>query len=460
MMNIYIKFILLFFLLLINFHKQTYGQDKNIIPTESLLSKDLNLRNNISILGFKCLSNDITARVKEPIKDQNGELCAIIKVVTKDKHIFFESDALGIRERKDQPGEIWLYVPHGAKWITIKHERFGIIRNYFYGESIEKAMVYELQLYVPEVKSTEQFLVMNFSPNNAKIYINDVLQECNKKGSFSIQLPKGKYIYRVESPLYKVESSTFEIHSDQPTLLNVSLEPRFGFISVKSNKTKSDVFLNGKYVGKTPYKSDSLKFGIYQLRVESKSHISQERKIEIAANETSEFIFRLKHQKPNVFLLAQMGVALGEVKQMSYGVFTGFCWNLGGYVQFRTNGRFGLGKEAKLWNGEFIKLSNYSPTSKYYHATSCGFMARLMKYLYLYGGVGYLQRGLGWKTTDNEIVDILNMGGLMAEGGFVGRYKHITLSVGYMHAFPQKVNVPLEHNNNNKDLTFGIGYVF
>ena len=88
-------------------------------------------------------------------------------MVTKDKNLFFEPDALGITAREDQPGEIWLYVPHGAKRITIKHERFGVIRNYFYEEPIDKTTVYELLLYVPEVKAepTEPVVLRPWTPS-------------------------------------------------------------------------------------------------------------------------------------------------------------------------------------------------------------------------------------------------------------------------------------------------------
>ena len=123
-----------------------------VSPADSLAAAEP--EEEISVTKFSCLTNDLTARVIAPKRDQNNEVCAVIKIVTKDKSLFFEPDALGITAREDQPGEIWLYVPHGAKRITIKHERFGIIRNYFYPEPINEAMVYEMVLFVPEEKLT------------------------------------------------------------------------------------------------------------------------------------------------------------------------------------------------------------------------------------------------------------------------------------------------------------------
>ena len=46
----------------------------------------------------------------------------------------FEPDALGITARENKTGEIWLYVPRGARRISILHDQLGIMRNYFYPE--------------------------------------------------------------------------------------------------------------------------------------------------------------------------------------------------------------------------------------------------------------------------------------------------------------------------------------
>ena len=40
----------------------------------------------------------------------------------------------------------WLYVPWGVKAITIKHGKFGVIRNHSLKVPVRKAFVYELIL--------------------------------------------------------------------------------------------------------------------------------------------------------------------------------------------------------------------------------------------------------------------------------------------------------------------------
>ena len=87
------------------------------------------------------METDITARVTAPKKDQNGEVCALIRIVTNVKDLMFEPDALGITARENKIGEIWLYVPRGARRISILHDQLGILRNYFYPDIIEKGTV-------------------------------------------------------------------------------------------------------------------------------------------------------------------------------------------------------------------------------------------------------------------------------------------------------------------------------
>ena len=71
----------------------------------------------ISVKSFSKRQNDLDARIHKPIKDQNGEKCAIIKVVTSQKGFKWEGDALGIVKAVYKTGEYWLYVPHGSKSV-------------------------------------------------------------------------------------------------------------------------------------------------------------------------------------------------------------------------------------------------------------------------------------------------------------------------------------------------------
>lgn len=458
----------------ISFAQEAINQDSiSVQQTDSVITDAATEKpvEEISIVSFRRLENDITARVTAPKRDQNNDLCAIIKVVTKDKALFFEPDALGIVAREDQPGEIWLYVPHGSKRITIKHERFGIIRNYFYNESIDKATVYELRLFVPEIqsngtqiierivekKATEQALMMNYSPSKARIYIDDELQNTNDNGAFSKVLPLGQHNYRVVAPHHTEEKGTFDIVPERPSALNVALQPTYGFMTVNSNKDHTKIYINKEMIGNAPYQSDTINVGKYTVRAERSWYLPQEREIEIRPTETNNVQFALERQKANVFLTAQYGTAFKGGKQTSFGLMAGICRKAGGYISIRTNG-----SPAVDWNGPSNPYGIYSgKVEKHHLSTLGGFMTRLAKPVYLYFGGGYIFRTLDWQISPDapsydkgEYQTVQNHSGGMFEAGLIGRYKFISLSAGVTFGIPD------DGFGKYMEATIGIGYVF
>lgn len=105
------------------------------------------------VRSFRCLPNDITAWV-DPVRDLNDEACALIKVVGDPDFVF--STPLGIVARRNEVGEIWIYVPHGTVKLTVKHPRWGVLRDYRFPTALESRLTYELVIAPPPEKVTEK----------------------------------------------------------------------------------------------------------------------------------------------------------------------------------------------------------------------------------------------------------------------------------------------------------------
>lgn len=105
------------------------------------------------VRSFRCLTNDITAWV-DPVRDLNDEACALIKVVGDPDFVF--STPLGIVARKNEVGEIWIYVPHRTMKLTIKHPRWGVLRDYRFPSALESRLTYELVIAPPPEKVQEK----------------------------------------------------------------------------------------------------------------------------------------------------------------------------------------------------------------------------------------------------------------------------------------------------------------
>lgn len=111
-----------FFMLLSTF---LYGQE--LVPT------------------FKMMEKDLLART-QPRLDLNEVPCAIVRVSAADIDTYtFEGNIIG--DVIYQSGEALVYMTKGSRNITIKSNKFGMIR-YEFGIKLEKQVVYKLDLKV------------------------------------------------------------------------------------------------------------------------------------------------------------------------------------------------------------------------------------------------------------------------------------------------------------------------
>lgn len=193
----------------------------------------------INVVSFDILTNDMDARINEPKLDQNGEKCAIIKVVTGDDGFVWEGGTLGIVDVVNKTGEYWLYVPRGAKRLTIKHDQLGVLRNYNYPVAIREAEVYEMKISAAKVitildgpEINTGFVVFNSTPEQADVYIDDIYMG---QTPLSKELKIGKHNYRIEKHLYHPDAGQFNVLLNMGTQkINRELKPKFGFVKINS----------------------------------------------------------------------------------------------------------------------------------------------------------------------------------------------------------------------------------
>ena len=153
---------------------------------------------NISVKSFELLGNDLTANTVGTIElDQNGEKSALIKVVTTQTGFSFDCGSIGIVKTIQKPSEIWVYVPQGARRITISHPRLGILRNYEFPIPIDRARTYEMVLTTGQVQTVVQqdaggqYLIMKITPPSAIVKIDDI-EAISENGVVSKFLHYGK----------------------------------------------------------------------------------------------------------------------------------------------------------------------------------------------------------------------------------------------------------------------------
>ena len=215
----------------------------------------------------------MTARIDASKNDQNGDVCAIIKVVTTQTGFTWDSDRLGIVAAIPKTGEYWIYVPFGAKRLTIQHPQLGILRDYTYPLPIEKATVYILELNTDKEKPTgepeqiaSQWLVINSDPSGADIYIDE--KPANQT-PYQNELPIGKHTYSLSRDLYLPTAGVVDLTADKKATLNVTMKPDFGTLKITTTpESGATVSIDGQPTGKvTPCTLEQVKSGEHTLAI-------------------------------------------------------------------------------------------------------------------------------------------------------------------------------------------------
>jgi len=232
------------------------------------------LQAQIAVKSFRVLPTDQTARITNPVKDQNGEKCALIKVVTDQSGFAWEGGMLGIVKVEKKTGEFWVYVPHGAKKITIKHDQLKVLRDYIYSEAIKEATVYEMVLTTGTVVTTivapkieSVWLMVNSNPSEAELFIDDTYVG---QTPFQKKLKKQRYNYRLSKAKYQPNAGVVDLANiTDKKQLDITLKPDFGSVYITSEpESGAIVFLDDNNTGKkTPCTISEIKSGSHRIKL-------------------------------------------------------------------------------------------------------------------------------------------------------------------------------------------------
>ena len=236
---------------------------------------------------------DLTARM-HPVRNDNAQNCALLKIVTTEKDFVFEPDALGMcRDVEYKTAEVWLWLAPGSRRLTIKHPQLGQLRNYEYPLAIEPSTVYVMKLTTGKVTTIvqqvnqENFLVLAVTPPEAAVKV-DGKMVVTKKGIYQGMYSVGKHHYEAFCDLYHPQQGEFIIAPDETTDLKLTLKPNYGWINVVSQpESDAAVYIDGRQVGTTPYKSNKLASGSYTVQVAKDMWQESAREVTVADEKTT-----------------------------------------------------------------------------------------------------------------------------------------------------------------------------
>lgn len=213
-------------------------------------------------------------------------------------------------------GEVWVYVQPRVKKITIMHQDYEPVRDYYFPTgALKEATVYLLKLRTAgapvQAASTQQhsgFLIINSEPQGAEVWLNN--ESTGEVTPFRRKLAIGDEVpYRLSLPLYHDEAGMVTV--DQPRKeLQFALRPAFGSVTVTSTPSGALVFLDEKQVGQTPLTLDRIASGSHSLRLQAPQYAVERRNVSVADGQTANVAVTLAARFAEITVQAPQGAVV------------------------------------------------------------------------------------------------------------------------------------------------------
>ena len=253
-------------------------------------------------------SSDIDARVNDPVKDFNDKLCALVKVTVvgelEHELTLDIGTTMQVIERRDRQdiGEVWFYIPAGARRMTFKCSSYspieikdvpafqpgGVYRITITAEAVGK--------FIQNATTVSNYVKLYVFPPDAKVSLSDSKKyddgfEILSDGEFSKKQDYGMYYYKIEHELYETLEDTITVRSGDCSRA-VRLKPAFGYLEVsalspKFQELNAQVYIDGKSVGQTPLNyTNKLKKGEVEVLVQRENYYSVDTIVSIPGDST------------------------------------------------------------------------------------------------------------------------------------------------------------------------------
>ncbi|WP_232473523.1 PEGA domain-containing protein [Thermococcus profundus] len=127
-------------------------------------------------------------------------------------------------------------------------------------------------------------LVINSDPSGAKVYINGTYEGVTP---LNLTLQPGTYEVKLVKKDYEDYTSVVTLEPGEEKTLNVSLTPRFGYLTVYSVPSDAEVYVDGSLIGKTPVVEYRLLTGRHEVRIMKENYEEYSKNVTIEPGETT-----------------------------------------------------------------------------------------------------------------------------------------------------------------------------
>ena len=224
--------------------------------------------------SFKDVPGFINANPDENYQtDDNNLPFAVIKVRTENindkqrRQLKFGGNGGTFIMLEYKDGEVWVYLTAKyADYLKISHPDFSSI-EFTLPYDLKPKCGYEMTLVnkSPNIDKNN-YLIIKADQQNAEIYIDDELMGT---GYASKVVSIGEeHRYKVSCDDYFPKEGLVYFDEREDKEISVDLEPNFGYITIKSEPSGAEIYIDDQIVGTTPYLSEQIQLG--RRRIELK----------------------------------------------------------------------------------------------------------------------------------------------------------------------------------------------
>ena len=268
-----------------------------------------NSDSRLHVRKIELIPNDTEASRAKKI-DENRETCALIKIQTPNmdeaerNKLVIDADRGTFVYPEPAVGELKIFLTQGVKILVIKHPDYGVL-NYEVKEHIEGNKVYKLVLEADKsvqtgpqtVQINSNWVVVKMKPADAVVTIDGKLCS-NGKAMLSTDEP---HELVATHPYYHTFEKTINASANEKMTYSFEMAPAFGWLIITSKpENGATVMINNKKVGVTPYRSDTLASGEYEVTLLKDMYETETRTVNVRDKNEGEIEIHMKATFANI----------------------------------------------------------------------------------------------------------------------------------------------------------------
>ena len=263
------------------------------------------LAQNLSVVTYKLLEDNNTARRFPQLAGDNKDTCAVVILRTPgvkglefpNHNQYYRAIATdtcaALRSQFPNPGTYLVYVPAViGNMISYRHESYlpGTFSIRDYGmRRMKKAATYEVVMKA-EAASTDAVkskVVVKIHPVSASLTFDGVTINTVANGIYEFEKPAGSYSYEASLANYRVRRGTVQLGQSDAKTVNLILQPIMHRVTVGCNVEEATVYVDDDPFGKVGQLM--LPQGNHRVRVQAANYIDSEQTVDIKAGTVLDF---------------------------------------------------------------------------------------------------------------------------------------------------------------------------